>query len=178
MAWRCSGISNKALIENLQSSGIIKNKFVANALNSIDRSDFSPIDPYQDSPQSIGFGATISAPHMHAYALEYLKAQALEPNSKVLDIGCGSGYLATAFAHLNPQSKVIGIDYINELVDLSRDNIMKNNKELITSGRIKLLVGNGWEGYPEEGPYNVIHVGAAASKMPQDLLNQLKVYPL
>ena len=44
------------------------------------------------SPQSINFNATISAPHMHAYALEYLK-DLLKPGGKVLDVGAGSGYL-------------------------------------------------------------------------------------
>eukprot|EP01050_Picozoa_sp_SAG11_P034981 SAG11_NODE_12596_length_695_cov_1.080537_1_plen_107_part_10 len=46
--------------------------------------------------QRIGFGATISAPHMHAYALEWLSDR-LKPGSKVLDVGCGSGYLTACF---------------------------------------------------------------------------------
>lgn len=44
------------------------------------------------SPQSISYNATISAPHMHAYALEYLKDY-LKPGGRALDIGAGSGYL-------------------------------------------------------------------------------------
>lgn len=44
------------------------------------------------SPQSIKYQATISAPHMHAYALEYLKDY-LKPGNKALDVGFGSGYL-------------------------------------------------------------------------------------
>ncbi len=47
-----------------------------------------------NSPQSIRYNATISAPHMHAYALEYLKDH-LKPGNRVLDVGCGSGYLYT-----------------------------------------------------------------------------------
>ena len=58
---------------------------------------------YEDRPLSIGFNATISAPHMHAYALENLRdplKRAAESGRvpKVLDVGCGSGYLLGAFA--------------------------------------------------------------------------------
>ena len=44
-----------------------------------------------DSPQSIGFGVTISAPHMHAHALQILAGH-LREGSTALDVGCGSGY--------------------------------------------------------------------------------------
>lgn len=50
-----------------------------------------------DSPQSIGYGVTISAPHMHAHALELLKDQ-LTPGENALDVGSGSGYLTTCMA--------------------------------------------------------------------------------
>ena len=68
---------------------------------SVDRGDFC-IDSnsaYFDRPQSIGFGATISAPHMHAWALELLKNN-LKPGMKCLDIGSGSGYLSTCMAKM------------------------------------------------------------------------------
>ena len=64
---------------------------------AVDRKDFCSSEPYRDSPQPIGSNATISAPHMHAYALENLKER-LHPGSKVLDVGCGSGYLAACMA--------------------------------------------------------------------------------
>lgn len=46
-----------------------------------------------------GIGATISAPHMHAYALELLEHK-LKPGARVLDVGSGSGYLSVAFAKM------------------------------------------------------------------------------
>ena len=65
--------------------------------------------PYIDTPQSIGFGATISAPHMHAYALEYLYPK-LKTAKYVLDVGSGTGYLTAAMAYLvPPESKVFGV---------------------------------------------------------------------
>lgn len=63
----------------------------------VDRKYFCPTNPYDNRPQLIANGVTISAPHMHAYALEYLKDN-LKNNSKVLDIGSGSGYLTACFA--------------------------------------------------------------------------------
>ena len=50
---------------------------------------------YLDAPQGIGCGATISAPHMHAYALELL-AEQLRPGAKVLDVGSGTGWVGGA----------------------------------------------------------------------------------
>jgi protein-L-isoaspartate(D-aspartate) O-methyltransferase len=64
--------THKDLIYGLIAQGIIKNKEVARVMEMVDRKYYAPKYPYDDSPQPIGFGATISAPHMHAYALEYL----------------------------------------------------------------------------------------------------------
>lgn len=69
----------------------------------------------------------------------------------------------------------VGIDHINELVEVSKENIQTSNPELLESGRVQLLVGDGRKGYAELGPYDAIHVGAAAPTLPQDLVDQLKV---
>jgi protein-L-isoaspartate(D-aspartate) O-methyltransferase len=114
---------------------------------SVDRGNYTPPiggESYEDSPQSIGFGQTISAPHMHAFALEYmlpvLKVHSIffvlirfvviflilkKEGAKVLDVGCGSGYLTAVIARLNPTASVYGIDYIDGLVALSEANIRK-----------------------------------------------------
>jgi len=84
MAWRCSGATNEELIDNLARSGILKNIKVINALKQVDRKYYAPTNPYQDSPQSIGYQATISAPHMHAHAIEYLFDQLSRDSSNVL----------------------------------------------------------------------------------------------
>uniref|UniRef100_A0A669FA24 Protein-L-isoaspartate O-methyltransferase n=1 Tax=Oreochromis niloticus TaxID=8128 RepID=A0A669FA24_ORENI len=120
------------------------------------------------------YQATISAPHMHAYALELLHDQLYE-GAKALDVGSGSGILSVCFARMvGPKGKVIGIDHIKELVDDSINNVKKDDPSLITSGRVKLIVGDGRLGYTEEAPYDAIHVGAAAPTVPQALLDQLK----
>ncbi|KAI5638826.1 protein-L-isoaspartate(D-aspartate) o-methyltransferase (PCMT) domain-containing protein [Phthorimaea operculella] len=158
MAWRSHGKNNADMIRNLRANGIIKSDSVANAMNAVDRKNYCPYAPYHDSPQSIGFSATISAPHMHAHALESLKQQ-LIPGEKALDVGSGSGYLTACMALMvGTTGMVVGIDHIQELVTMANNNIMKDNPELLTSGRIKLLVGDGRLGYPEEAPYNAIHL--------------------
>uniref|UniRef100_A0A674BV68 Protein-L-isoaspartate(D-aspartate) O-methyltransferase n=1 Tax=Salmo trutta TaxID=8032 RepID=A0A674BV68_SALTR len=120
------------------------------------------------------YQATISAPHMHAYALELLHDQ-LYDGAKALDVGSGSGILSACFARMvGPKGKVIGIDHIKELVDDSINNVKKDDPSLMSSGRVKLIVGDGRMGHPEEAPYDAIHVGAAAPNVPQALLDQLK----
>ncbi|KAJ2942617.1 hypothetical protein O0L34_g2083 [Tuta absoluta] len=174
MAWRSHGKNNADMIRNLRANGIIKSDSVANAMNAVDRQNYCPYAPYHDSPQSIGYSATISAPHMHAHALESLKQQ-LIPGEKALDVGSGSGYLTACMALMvGATGKVVGIDHIQELVTMANNNIMKDNPELLTSERIKLFVGDGRLGYPEEAPYNAIHVGAAAPHLPSALIEQLK----
>lgn len=68
----------------------------------IDRKYFVPKHPfYCDRPESIGYGATISAPHMHAYALEYLEDRIVKAH-KILDVGSGTGILTLAMALMAP----------------------------------------------------------------------------
>lgn len=69
----------------------------------------------------------------------------------------------------------MGVDHIPELVEMSIKNIEKDQPELLQSGQLRLILGDGRQGYPELGPYDAIHVGAAAPTLPQALVDQLKV---
>ncbi|XP_018084162.1 protein-L-isoaspartate (D-aspartate) O-methyltransferase 1 isoform X2 [Xenopus laevis] len=120
------------------------------------------------------YKATISAPHMHAHALELLEDKLIE-GAKALDVGSGSGYLTACFARMvGLTGKVVGIEHINHLVHDAIQNVKQDDPTLLSSGRIKFVVGDGRLGYPDEGPYDAIHVGAAAAIVPQELLKQLK----
>nr|XP_009684114.1 PREDICTED: protein-L-isoaspartate(D-aspartate) O-methyltransferase isoform X2 [Struthio camelus australis] len=155
-------------------NGIIKSDKVFEVMLATDRCHYAKYNPYMDSPQSIGFQATISAPHMHAYALELLSDQ-LHEGAKALDVGSGSGILTACFSRMvGPKGQVVGIDHIKELVDDSINNVKKDDPTLLSSGRVKLIVGDGRMGYAEEAPYDAIHVGAAAPVVPQALIDQLK----
>ena len=68
-----------------------------------------------DNPLYLGHGATISAPHMHAYALEYLTPH-IKDKSNILDVGSGSGYLTSCLARMTPNGKAFGIEHIDDLI--------------------------------------------------------------
>lgn len=182
MAWKCTGATNEALIKNMARHGLINSERVQAAMSKVDRAHYvrSKASAYEDSPQVIGHGATISAPHMHAHALENL-LPFLQPGSRVLDVGSGSGYLAAVLHYLVTDTDtgvtgtVVGIDHIPELVEWSVDNLRRDNLGAeVDSELIKMVVGDGRAGYPPSAPFDAIHVGAAAPMVPEPLINQLK----
>jgi protein-L-isoaspartate(D-aspartate) O-methyltransferase len=187
-AWRVHADSNAELIAGLMRDGIIKSKRVADAMRAVPREHYCSTNAgnlaWVDRPVGTMCGQTISAPHMHAYALETLQEQAAH-GAKVLDVGSGSGYLAACFGEMvGPSGTVIGIDVFPELVQWSQQNLRKGNPGLVppqsrtANGQlapgVHLLVGDGWKGMPSEAPFDAIHVGAAAAEIPQALVDQLK----
>jgi len=174
MAFFSHGSSNADLVRQLQKNKTIHSGSVAKAMMAVDRGNYSSRNPYSDSPQQIGCGQTISAPHMHAHALELLKDQLTE-GKKALDVGSGSGYLTACMAMMvGPTGKAVGIENISKLVKMSIENVRSGNPDLLESNRMKLVFGDGREGFPEEAPFDAIHVGAAAESIPQPLIDQLK----
>lgn len=140
-------------------------------MTATDRKHYCPHNSYQDAPQSIGFEVTISAPHMHAFALELLEGH-LKPGARVLDVGSVSGYLTACFARcVGNTGSVIGIEHQPSLVKMGRDNITKDDAALME--HIKIIEGDGRLGCKDFGPYDAIHVGAAAKDKPKELINQL-----
>ncbi|WVN86783.1 protein-L-isoaspartate O-methyltransferase [Cryptococcus depauperatus CBS 7841] len=185
MAWLSSGRSNTELIENMIKSGLIHSPRVAAAMKKVDRKNYVRDESaaYEDSPQSIGFGATISAPHMHAHACEDVidllpDDKTGQETSRILDVGSGSGYLTAVFHRLSPASRVIGIDHIPGLVQQSIHNLSKDGIQVVgehtkDGGGVVMVCGDGRKGSIEHAPFRVIHVGAAAPELPQDLVDQL-----
>ena len=164
---------NRALVEELWKNRTIRSPVVRSVMEQIDRGEFCDNCAYEDSPQLMGFNVTISAPHMHAYALEFLRER-LASAKKCLDVGSGSGYLTLAFLKLMPADAVsYGVEHIPELVQRAIDNISKSNKDLLDSGRIVNLEADGRAGLAEYAPYDAIHVGAACETLFAPLLEQL-----
>lgn len=199
-AWTCHGRNQRDLIDKLRQAGIVQTPAVAQVLEQVDRGNFMTQNTYMDAPQAIGKGQTISAPHMHAHVLEEIyPALAGKENVKMLDVGCGSGYLTAALGRWvsskpSPQEgnnddanhrpnnilgvksgKVFGIDVHQELVDLTLNNIRKEDNDLLENGIVQVSVRDGWKGLPDEAPFDAIHVGAAADSLPYQLIDQLKV---
>jgi len=178
MSWRTRASSNKGLIDGLLNYKIIKSKEVKEAMLAVDRGNYCTKDylssAYEDRPLPIGWRATISAPHMHAYALEALK-EYLKPGSNVLDVGSGSGYLTAVMAYMTgPKGKVTGVEHIPQLVKMSIENIIKKDEELLKTERVSIVQSDGHWGYEKFAPYDCIHVGAAPEKIPEMLIKQLK----
>ena len=185
-AWTCHGRNQRDMVDKLSQAGIVRSPVVRKAMNLVDRGNYVPYRPYDDTPQSIGFGQTISAPHMHAHALELIVAGLEKSKStqlSLLDVGCGSGYLTAAMGRLvdspNPllgvPGKVYGVDVFPGLIEMSTNNINKADGDLIKDGTVTVQLGDGWKGLPSAAPFDAIHVGAAASDFPEALLMQLKV---
>ncbi|CAN6585466.1 unnamed protein product [Malus baccata var. baccata] len=147
MERHCSGSSinrNKGMVDHLKSYGVIKSKRVAEVMETIDRALFVPngTPPYVDSPMSIGYNATISAPHMHAMCLQLLEEN-LQPGMRALDVGSGTGYLTACFGLMvGPQGRAVGVEHIPELVSSSITNIEKSAAgKLLKEGSLSVHLG-------------------------------------
>lgn len=127
-------------------------------MSKVDRAYYVPTssrsEAYIDSPQSIGYGATVSAPHMHALAAGALLNH-LYQGSKVLDVGSGSGYTVSIFWHLvksedeghSISGQVVGIDHMPQLVEMADGNLRRDGlTEALDKEWIELVVGDGRQG--------------------------------
>jgi len=128
-----------------------------------------------DTPLPIGFGQTVSAPHMVSIMNEALQ---LEIGQKVLEIGAGSGWHAATIAEIvapsdTPRSEW-GHVYTTEIIEGLAEFARKNVRNAGYSDRITIICTDGSMGYPEKAPYDRIIVTAAAPDVPQPLIEQLK----
>lgn len=171
-------MSNKCLLIELVVSSTEDTKFidsekVAQVMLDVDRGDFAPQNYYINRPVYIGYNVTISAPHMHAFALEHLAAFCTK-GAKILDIGSGSGYLTVALSKMTGDTgRVIGVEHIPELYEFGIQNVKKNHANLLNRKKIIFLNEDGRKGCKRYGPYKAIHVGAACEELPQEIIDQL-----
>jgi len=99
------------------------------------------------------------------------EALELRIGNKVLEVGAGSGYhAATVAEQIGPQGHVYTVELVPELVKLARSNLEGAGY----SDRVTLVQGDGSLGYPDRAPYDRIVVAAAAPKIPQSLVAQLR----
>jgi protein-L-isoaspartate(D-aspartate) O-methyltransferase len=119
---------------------------------------------YADYPLTIGYKQTISQPYIVAFMTEALQ---LTRNSKVLEIGTGSGYQAAVCAEI--AKEVYSIEIVEELAKIAK----KRLKEL-GYRNVFTKYGDGFFGWPEHAPYDAIIGTAAAGSIPEPLIEQLK----
>ena len=113
-------------LHRLRAEGLLRTEAVLSSFLRIDRANYSPSSEVTaSSPFPIGHGQTISALDIHVMAGESLHPAVAKPSSRVLDVGCGSGFMTALFARMNPTAEVVGIDCVPELVHLSETNIRK-----------------------------------------------------
>jgi len=167
------------LIENLKKEGIIRSEKVEKAFRKVPRELFVPEEyreyAYFDEPLPIGYGQTISAPHMVAIMTEELSP---EIGWRVLEVGTGSGYQSAIIAEIVAPSEeprerwghVFTVERIKPLAERAKENL----KRAGYGERVTVLVGDGSLGYPEASPYDGIIVTAAAPRIPEALIEQLK----
>ena len=148
------GIADARILDAFRR--VPRHRFVPNA---------DPAEAYADHPLPIGWGQTISQPYVVAIALDALE---LTPDSRVLEIGAGSGYQTALLAEL--VAHVWSLECVPELAQRARGVL-----QALGHSNIDLRVGDGGRGWPVEGvpPFDAIIGSAAPSKVPAPLLDQL-----
>jgi protein-L-isoaspartate(D-aspartate) O-methyltransferase len=119
---------------------------------------------YFDHPLPIGNDQTISQPYIVAFMTEALR---LTPESKVLEIGTGSGYQAAVCAEI--AAEVYTIEIVEPLAKSAKELLKK-----LGYPNVFVRAGDGYFGWPEKAPFDAIIGTAAAGRVPEPLLEQLK----
>lgn len=158
----------KNLAEIVAAKGVTDQK-VLEAIKTIPRHLFLDSSfedhAYQDKAFPIGADQTISQPYTVAFQTQLLE---VKPNTKILEIGTGSGYQTAVLLHL--RAKVYSIERQLELFKTTR--LFFNKMHYRPK---KMIFGDGYKGLPEEAPFDGIIVTAGAPEVPRPLLSQLKV---
>ncbi len=154
------------LVEFLSSNGI-KNTKVLDAIRCVPREHFISEalmhQAYDNNALPIAHGQTISQPYIVAKMTELLN---LTPETKVLEIGTGSGYQTAVLAQL--VDKVYSVERIKSLQWEA-----KRRLKLLDIYNVVTRHADGWQGWPSQAPFDAIIVTAAAAHVPDALLEQL-----
>jgi protein-L-isoaspartate(D-aspartate) O-methyltransferase len=146
----------------------VRDPRVLAVMGRVPRHEFMPealrTQAYGDHAMPIGEGQTISQPYMVALMTELL---ALTGNERVLEIGTGSGYQAAVLAELC--QKVFTVERVKTLADKARATL-----DRLGYTNVAMKVFDGTYGWKEMAPFDAIIVTAAAPKVPDALLEQLK----
>jgi protein-L-isoaspartate(D-aspartate) O-methyltransferase len=141
---------------------------VIKAMEEINRENFMPDEvkefAYEDTALPIWMGQTISQPYIVSYMAQILK---LKSNDKVLEVGTGSGYNAAVLSKI--ASHIYSIEIIKELAVEANENLKNAGIK-----NISIRHGNGYMGWHENAPFDVIVLTAAPPEIPQPLKQQLK----
>jgi len=161
----------RELVSELRRQGVLRNPLVERAFTMRDRADFVPerlrSRAYENYPLPIGYGQTISQPFTVAFMLDLLDTG---EEQRVLDVGSGSGWTTALLSSIvGTRGTVLGLERVAELVDYGRSNLAKYQvpqASIEPAGPELGRPGTDWDR---------ILVSAAAKKLPQELVLQLKI---
>ena len=158
-----------AMVARQIEARAVSDPAVLAALRKVPRHRFVPppyrAETYRDGPLPIGSGQTISQPYIVALMTELIRPK---PSMKVLEVGTGSGYQAAVLAEC--VKDVYTIEILPELGRRSAALL-----EELGYDNIHTRIGDGFDGWPEQAPFDAIVVTAAPAEIPQPLLDQLAV---
>lgn len=156
-----------AMVDLIEARGV-RDSATLEAMRSVPRHEFVPPEyrqrAYGDSPLPIGYDQTISQPYIVALMTE---TAGIRPGMKVLEIGTGSGYQAAVLAAMGAQ--VFTIELLEPLATSAAAQLARLGYANVTARH-----GNGYAGWPEEGPFDAVIVTAAPEEIPAPLTDQLK----
>ena len=139
------------------------------ALGKVERHRLVPPEQralaYRNHPLPIGLGQTISQPYIVALSTDLI---APEPGQTVLEVGTGSGYQAAVLAET--VGRVFSIEIIESLGTQAAQRL-----KTLGYTNVEIKIGDGYKGWPEKAPFDAIVVTAAAPRVPEALVAQLKV---
>lgn len=159
------------MLELFRARGIDDER-VLGALGRVPRHLFVPAsleaEAYADRPLPIGSGQTISQPYIVALMTQEARPLATD---RCLDVGTGSGYQAAVLAELCRET--FSVEVLEPVAAQGAENLRRAG---YGASSVRLRVGDGWLGWPEEAPFDVIVVTAAPERVPPPLLEQLALY--
>lgn len=154
-------------VDQIEARGV-RDPAVVAAMRNVPRHWFVPVRlhrlAYADRALPIGEGQTISQPYIVALMTEVLR---LTPQSKVLEIGTGSGYQAAVLSEITPH--VFTIEIVEPLARRAITTFQERGYKTIN-----LRIGDGHRGWPEHAPFDAIIVTCAPEHIPRKLIEQLK----
>jgi len=157
-----------AMVADQIASRGVKDPRVLDAMRAVPRHEFVPAalreDAYGDSPLPIGHGQTISQPYIVALMTELARPS---PADRVLEVGTGSGYQAAVLSRLVAQ--VFSVELVDPLAQSAASTLRR-----LGYGNVTVRSGDGYLGWPDEAPFDIIIVTAAPEEVPAALLAQLK----
>ena len=155
------------MIANQLRARDVRDQRVLDAIGRVERHLFLPedarSDAYDDHPVPIGHGQTISQPYIVGFMTQALD---LGPGHRVLEIGTGSGYQTAVLAEL--AREVFTIEVVPELADKARATLSD-----LGYANVQFRVGDGYDGWPEQAPFDRMLGAAAPREIPPALVEQL-----